>query len=109
MCGARAQRAHLFLKMRTMPTSLVSRGIDTYCTVSPSNIITIMTDTAEAHADPAAGTADTANHTDACAANANDTISDDRGTPRISKQKYGKQLHPLLTEQPIKSLCAARN
>ena len=47
-----------------------------------------MTDTAEA---PAADTTGTTNPTDDCAANANETMSDDGGTPCISKWEYGKQ------------------
>ena len=50
-----------------------------------------MTDTAEAPAAPAADAADTTNSTDYCAANANETMSDNRGTPRISRREYGKQ------------------
>ena len=68
-----------------------------------------MTDTAEAPVAPAAGTADTTIPTDACAANADDTMSDNEGTPHIYKWEYGKQLHPLLTKQPMKkSLCGKK-
>ena len=81
----------------------------THTTVSPSNLLIITTDTAEAPAAPVVNTADTTNPTDSSAANANDTISDDEGTPCISKRKYGKQLHPLLTKQPIqKSFCGKK-
>ena len=65
-----------------------------------------MTDTAEAPVAPAANTADTTIPSDACTANANDTMSNNMGTPDISKWEYGQQLHSLLTKQPIKkSLC----
>ena len=50
-----------------------------------------MTDTAEAPGAPAADTADTTSPTDDCAANANETMSDDEGTPRITKREYDKQ------------------
>ena len=68
-----------------------------------------MTDTSEVSVAPAANTADNTNPSDVCADNANNTMSIDGETPRISKREYGKQLHSLLTKQPMKSLCAARN
>ena len=68
-----------------------------------------MTDTAEAHAAPATDTADTTNTTDVCADNANDTMPDNGGIPRISKREYGKQLHSLLTKQPMKKYLCDKN
>ena len=53
-----------------------------------------MTDTVEAVTAPAVDTADTTNPSGKCAANTNNNMSNNGLTPRISRQEYGKQLHP---------------